>query len=83
MKMQKKDGASDHGKEKDDTEKDGSKTKETEQSINDPLSQFWYSPGFYKSCDKTVERYTRVEATGAPSFSLDYSPLDEENPKKA
>ncbi|KAI3771138.1 hypothetical protein L6452_02296 [Arctium lappa] len=39
-------------------------------------SQYWYSPRFIDSCDKTIERVTRVDATGAPSFSLDYSLME-------
>ncbi|KAI3665187.1 hypothetical protein L6452_43810 [Arctium lappa] len=48
--------------------------------IDDPYapSQYWYSPRFINSCDKTIERITRVDATGAPSFSLDFSPMERE-----
>ncbi|KAI3669517.1 hypothetical protein L6452_40753 [Arctium lappa] len=54
--------------------------QQADATIDDPYapSQYWYSPRFIDSCDKTIERITRVDATGAPSFSLDFSPMERE-----
>ncbi|KAI3746741.1 hypothetical protein L6452_09180 [Arctium lappa] len=54
--------------------------QQADATIDDPYapSQYWYSPRFIDSCDKTIERITRVDATGAPSFSLDFSPTERE-----
>ncbi|KAI3716304.1 hypothetical protein L6452_23542 [Arctium lappa] len=54
--------------------------QQDDATIDDPYapSQYWYSPRFIDSCDKTIERITRVDATGAPSFSLDFSPMERE-----
>ncbi|KAI3677878.1 hypothetical protein L6452_37150 [Arctium lappa] len=54
--------------------------QQVDATIDDPYapSQYWYSPRFVDSCDKTIERITRVDATGAPSFSLDFSPMERE-----
>ncbi|KAI3681643.1 hypothetical protein L6452_36445 [Arctium lappa] len=56
------------------------RVQQADATIDDPYapSQYWYSPRFIDSCDKTVERITRVDATGAPSFSLDFSPMEGE-----
>lgn len=57
-------------------EKEASGLKDTDAAeLQD--DEIWLSPGFHKSCDMVVERYTRVNAFGAPTFSLDYSPFDE------
>ncbi|KAI3759723.1 hypothetical protein L6452_07745 [Arctium lappa] len=54
--------------------------QQADATIDDPYapSQYWCSPRFIDSCDKTIERITRVDATGAPSFSLDFSPMERE-----
>ncbi|KAJ9550855.1 hypothetical protein OSB04_014900 [Centaurea solstitialis] len=60
----------------------GSNVGDKEKS-DGQMTQIFNSPTFHQLCDKTVERYTRVTADGAPSYSLGYSPLDIEMKKKA
>lgn len=64
--------------EKSSDQSQKSNTDQVQQEVDDPFapSQYWYSPGFHKTCDKTIERIIRVDASGAPSFSLECSPLD-------
>ncbi|KAJ9562278.1 hypothetical protein OSB04_007438 [Centaurea solstitialis] len=60
----------------------GSNVGDKEKS-DGQMTQIFNSPTFHQLCDKTVERYTRVTADGAPSYSLGYSPLDLEMKKPA